>query len=199
MVETSLRICHCHCHMVDPATHWNSALSRDWSRAWPSRAAHQSLLLSSASLASLAHCWRLRALRDLLATFPTPLHARPGPLRLPASQTSRPTLTATGTPSSTPTASLRLPLSLQPPSPSRLTPLELVGVLATSAAVASAKPPSAPNGVTSESSSRVCSARCRRLLVLSAGSWRGTLVRSRLLWGSLSTLSCTFLTRCTTL
>ena len=63
------------------------------------------------------------------------------------------TLTATGTPSSTPTASPRLPMSLQPPSPSRLTPLELVGALVTSAAVACARPPSA-----------LCGAKFKRFL-----------------------------------
>ena len=40
-------------------------------------------------------------------------------------------------------------MALRPPSPSRLTPLELVGVLATSVAAVSAKPPSAPCGGTS--------------------------------------------------
>ena len=106
------------------------SLSRDWSRA------SQELPTSPSR--------RLRALRDPLATLPTALQAWLRPLRL--LQTSRPTQTATGTPSSTPTASPRLPLSLQPPSPSRLTPLVLVGALATSAAVAGAKPPSAPCG-----------------------------------------------------
>ena len=52
----------------------------------------------------------------------------------------------TGTLSSTHTASPRLLVAPRPPSPSRPTPLELVGVLATSVAVASAKPPSAPCG-----------------------------------------------------
>ena len=76
--------------------------------------------------------------------LPTLQHARPRPSRLPPSQTSLPTLTTTGTLSSMPTASPRLPALLQPPSPSRPTPLVKVGVLATSAAVACAKPPSAP-------------------------------------------------------
>ena len=47
------------------------------------------------------------------------------------------------------------PMSLQPPSPSRPTPLELVGALPTSAAVAFAKPPSAPCGVRSKRPRRV--------------------------------------------
>ena len=71
------------------------------------------------------------------------------------------------------------PLSLQPPSPSRLTPLVLVGVLATSAAVACARPPSAPCGAIFERSPRDCSALRHRsvrwgrlLLVLSSGSWQ---------------------------
>ena len=116
--------------------------SRDWSRAWPSRAAHP---LSCASPVSLALLLQLRALRGHLAKLLRLLHQRK-PLRLPASHMSRPTLTAIGMPSSTHTASPRLPMSLQPPSPSRPTPLELVGALATSAAVACAKPPSAPCG-----------------------------------------------------
>ena len=124
---------------VDPSP----SLSRDWSRAWPSRAAHQSLPLSCASPVSLARLLQLRALRGLLEKPLRLLHQRK-PLRLPAFQTLRPTLTAIGMPSSTHTASPRLPMSLQPPSPSRPTPLELVGALATSAAVACAKPPSAP-------------------------------------------------------
>ena len=52
-----------------------------------------------------------------------------------------------GTLSLTHTAvSPRLLVAPRPPSPSRLSPLELVGVLATSVAVARAKPPSAPCG-----------------------------------------------------
>ena len=131
---------------VDPSP----SLSRDWSRAWPSRAAHQSLPLSCASPVSLARLLQLRALRGLLVK----------PLRLPACQTSRPTLTAIGMPSSTHTASSRLPMSLQPPSPSRPTPLELVGALATSAAVACAKLSSAP-----------CGARSKRPCCVSHATW----------------------------
>ena len=105
--------------------------------------------LSCASPVSLARLLQLRALRGLLAKLLRLLHQRK-PLRLPAFQMSRPTLTAIGMPSSTHTASLRLPMSLQPPSPSRPMPLELVGALATSAVVACAKPPSAPCGAISK-------------------------------------------------
>ena len=60
----------------------------------------------------------------------------------------RPTPTTNGTLSLTHTASPHLSVAQRPPSPSRLTPLELVGVLATSVAAASARPPSAPCGGT---------------------------------------------------
>ena len=70
------------------------SLSRDWSRAWPSRAAHQSLPLSCASLVSLARQLLPRALRGLLVKPLRPL-LQPKPLRPPALLTSRPTLTAT--------------------------------------------------------------------------------------------------------
>ena len=135
------------------------SLSRDWSRAWPSQAAHQSLQLSSH-----APRRRLRALLVLPTLFLAPLHVRLGLLWFP-SQLLSPTLTATGTPSLTPTASPRLPRLLQPPSPSRLLPLVLVGVLATSAAVACARPLSAPCGAKSER-------LLRSPLVLSSGFWQ---------------------------
>ena len=60
----------------------------------------------------------------------------------------RPTPTTNGTLSLTHTASHRLLVAPRPPSPSRPSPLVLVGVLATSVAVVSAKPPSAPCGGT---------------------------------------------------
>ena len=82
-----------------------------------------------------ATCRRLRALCTL----------SPG-LRGPPCCADCPTPMMTGTLSSTNTASPRLLVAPRPPSPSRPTPLELVGVLATSVAVASAKPPSAPCG-----------------------------------------------------
>ena len=83
-----------------------------------------------------ATCRRLRALCTL----------SPG-LRGPLCCGDRvPTPMMAGTLSSTLTASPRLLVAPRPPSPSRPTPLELVGVLATSVAVASAKPPSAPCG-----------------------------------------------------
>ena len=55
-----------------------------------------------------------------------------------------------GTHSSTHTASPHLLVAPRPPSPSRPKPLQLVGVLATSVVVVSAKPPSAPCGGTFE-------------------------------------------------
>ena len=60
----------------------------------------------------------------------------------------RPTPTTNGTHSLTHTASPNLLVAPRPPSPSRPTPLGLVGVLATSVVVVSAKPPSAPCGGT---------------------------------------------------
>ena len=58
----------------------------------------------------------------------------------------RPTPMMNGTLSSMLTALPRLLVAPRPPSPSQPTPLVLVGVLATSEAVASAKPPSVPCG-----------------------------------------------------
>ena len=74
---------------------------------------------------------------------PAPLPRPPRPLVL---RSLRPTPMTNGTLSLTHTASLRLLVAPRPPSPSRPTPLVLVGVLATSVAVASAKPPNAPCG-----------------------------------------------------
>ena len=87
--------------------------SRDWSRAWPPSVAHQSRLPSCAFPASLA-------LSTLLQ------HPQPRPPRRHVLRRLRPTPMMTGTLSSTHTASPRL-LAPRPPSPSRLTPLELVG------------------------------------------------------------------------
>ena len=143
-------------------------LTRDWSRAWPSRAAHQSLRLSSASLAP--------SLRSNLARLPRLLHALHQPLWLPVLQTLRPTLTPIETPSLTLMASPRLQAALQPPSPSLPTPLVLVGVLATSAAVACARPPSAPCGAKFERSPRDCSALRHR-----SARW-SRLLLARLVW-----------------
>ena len=81
-----------------------------------------------------------------LSTPPGPLHPPPRPPRLPVPRSLRPTPMTNGTRSSTHTASPRLLVAPRPPSPSRPTPLVLVGVLATNVAVASAKPPSAPCG-----------------------------------------------------
>ena len=137
------------------------SLSRDWSRAWPSRAAHQSLPLSCASPVSLARLLQLRALRGPLVKLLRLLHQRK-PLRLPAFQRLRPTPMMTGTLSSMHMASPRLPVALRPPSPSRPTPLELVGAPATSAAAVCARPPSALCGGRSDVLSPV-------LCALSAG------------------------------
>ena len=87
------------------------------------------------------------SLRGLLEEFQTwkllrLLHQRK-PLRLPAFQRLRPIPMMTGTLSSMHMASPRLPVALRPPSPSRPTPLELVGAPATSAAAVCARPPSA--------------------------------------------------------
>ena len=138
------------------------SLSRDWSRAWPSRAAHQSLLLSCASPASPALSMLLQSPRRHLATLPGLLHPQPRPPRLPALQRLRPTPMMTGTLSSMHVASPRLPVALRPPSPSRPTPLELVGAPATSAAAVCARPPSALCGGRSDVLSPV-------LCALSAG------------------------------
>ena len=125
-------------------------LGQGWSRAWPSRAAHQSPPLSFASLVSLVLFTQPQTLCGHLAKVLRPLHAQLWLLRLPAFPTSHPALTTNGTPSSTPTALLRLLTAQQPPSPSRPTPLELVGAPVTSAAAACARPPSAPCGERSE-------------------------------------------------
>ena len=76
------------------------------------------------------------------------LHPLPGPPRPLVLRSLRPTPMTNGMLSLTHTASPRLLVAPRPPSPSRPTPLVLVGVLATSVAVVSAKPPSAPCGGT---------------------------------------------------
>ena len=81
-----------------------------------------------------------------------PLHPLLRPPRPIVPRSPRPTLMTNGTRSLTHTASPHLLVAPRPPSPSRLTPLELVGVLATSVAVGSAKPPSAPCGGTFDAS-----------------------------------------------
>ena len=141
-----------------PGASWSSSpsLSRDWSRAWPSRGAHQSLLLSCASPASPALSTLLQSPR-----CPGLLHPQPRPPRLPALQRLRPTPMMTGTLSSMHMVSPRLPVALRPPSPSRPTPLELVAP-ATSAVAACARPPSALCGGRSDVLSPV-------LCALSAG------------------------------
>ena len=88
--------------------------------------------------------------RSHLPTSPCPLHPLPRPPKPPVLRKPRPTPmmngTLSSTLSSTLTASPRLLVAPRPPSPSRPTPLVLVGVLATSDAVVSTKPPSAPCG-----------------------------------------------------
>ena len=119
--------------------------SRDWSRAWPPSVAHQSRLPNCVSHVLLVPSTLLRqSLSPPLSLLgpPFPPLLPPRPL---VSRSLRPTLTTNGTRSLTHTVSLapRLPL------PSRLPPLELVGVLATSVADDSARLPSAPCGGTS--------------------------------------------------
>ena len=122
--------------------------SRDWSRAWPPRVAHRSRLLSCAFPASLALSTPPQSARSHLSTPPGPLHPLPRPPRPLVLRSLRPTPMTNGTLSLTHTASPRLLVAPRPPSPSRPTPLVLVGVLATSVAVVSANPPSAPCGGT---------------------------------------------------
>ena len=122
--------------------------SRDWSRAWPPRVAHRSRLLSCAFPASLALSTLPQSARSHLSTPLGPLHPPPRPLRPLVPRSLRSTPTTNGTLSLTHTASHRLLGAPRPPSPSRPTPLVLVGVLATSVAAVSAKLPSAPCGGT---------------------------------------------------
>ena len=98
------------------------------------------------SCAFLALSTLLQSARSHLSTPPGPLHPLPRPLRLPVLRRPRPTPTMTGTLSLTHMASPRRLVAPRPPSPNRPTPLELVGVLAASDTVTSAKPPSAPCG-----------------------------------------------------
>ena len=119
--------------------------SRDWSRAWPPSVAHQSRLPNCVSHVLLVPSTLLRqSLSPPLSLLgpPFPPLLPPRPL---VSRSLRPTLTTNGTRSLTHTVSLALRLPL----PSRLPPLELVGVLATSVADDSARLPSAPCGGTS--------------------------------------------------
>ena len=108
--------------------------SRDWSRAWPPRVAHRSRLPSCASHASLALSTLPQLVRSLPPTFLDPLHPALRPPRPLVPRSPRPTPMTNGTHSLTHTASPHLLVAPRPPSPSRLTPLELVGVLATSVA-----------------------------------------------------------------
>ena len=119
--------------------------SRDWSRAWPPRVAHQSRLPSCVSHVSLVPFTLPRqSLSSPLSLLdpPFPPLLPPRPL---VPRSLRPTPTTNGTRSLTHTVSL----APRPPSPSRLSLLELVGVLKTSVADDSARLPSAPCGGTS--------------------------------------------------
>ena len=122
------------------------SLSRDWLRAWPPRVAHRSRLLSCAFPAFHALSTLPQSALSHLSTPLGPLHPPPRPLRTLVPRSLRPTPTTNGTLSLTHMASHRLLGAPRPPSPSRPTPLVLVGVLATSDAVVSAKLPSAPCG-----------------------------------------------------
>ena len=104
-------------------------------------------------------------------------------------QRLRPTPIMTGTLSSTHTASPRLLVASRPPSPSRPTPLELVGVLATSAAVACAKPPSAPCGGRSDALSPVLCALSAGVALLAVGLVLDTITLLRILGKSWRTWS----------
>ena len=86
--------------------------------------------------------------RNLPLSLLDPLRPLRQPPRLFVPRSLRPTPTTNGTLSLTHTASPHLSVAPRPPSPSRLTPLELVGVLATSVAAVSARPPSALCGGT---------------------------------------------------
>ena len=119
--------------------------SRDWSRAWPPSVAHQSRLPNCVPHVLLVPSTLLRQSLSPPLSLLDPLLPPLLPLRPLVSRSLRPTLTTNGTRSLTHTVSLapRLPL------PSRLPPLELVGVIATSVADDSARLPSAPCGGTS--------------------------------------------------
>ena len=104
---------------------------------------HRSRLPSCASHALLALSTLPRQSRSPPLTLLDPPLPPLQPLPL-VPRSLRPTPMTNGTRSLTHTVSL----APRPPSPSRLPPLELVGVLATSVAVVSAKPPSAPCGGT---------------------------------------------------
>ena len=94
-----------------------------------------------------------------------------------------------GTLSSTHTASPRLLVAPRPPSPSRPTPLVLVGVLATSVAVASAKPPSAPCGGKSDVLSSMLCASSAGVALLIVGLVLGTCTLPRVIQRTWWTMS----------
>ena len=134
-----------------PVSPWSPpSPSLAFSALGPPRVAHRFRLPSCAFHASLALFTLPQSCRSHPPTPLDPLHPllrSPRPL---VPRSLRPTPMTNGTHSSTHTASPHLLVAPRPPSPSRPKPLELVGVLATSVAVDSAKPPSAPCGGTFE-------------------------------------------------
>ena len=152
--------------------------SRDWLRAWPPSVAHQSRLPNCASHVLLVPS---TLLRQNLSHPPLPL-GPPLPqlllLRPLVSRSLRPTLTTNGTRSLTHMVSLapRLPL------PSRLPPLELVGVLATSVADDSARLPSAPCGEIFNTLSSVFCLFSAGVASLAAGFVLGMCTLLRVMW-----------------
>ena len=151
--------------------------SRDWSRAWPPRVARQSHLPSCAHVL-LVHS---RLPRQNLSHPPLLLDP-PLPqllfLRPPVLRSLRPTPMTNGTHSLTHTVSL----APRPPSPSRLLPLELVGVLATSVADVSARQPSAPCGEIFNILSPVLCAFSAGAASLAAGFVLGMRTLPRVMW-----------------
>ena len=152
--------------------------SRDWSRAWPPRVARQSRLPSCASHALLVHSRPPRQNLSRLPLLLDPLLPQLLLLRLPALRSLRPTLTTNGTRSLMHTASL----APRPPSPSRLLPLELVGVLATSVADVSARQPSAPCGEIFDTLSPVSCVFSAGVASLAAGIVLGMCTLPRVMW-----------------
>ena len=152
--------------------------SRDWSRAWPPRVARQSHLPSCASHVLLVHS---RLPRQNLSHPPLPLDP-PLPqlllLRPPVLRSLRPTPMTNGTRFLTHTVLL----APRPPSPSRLLPLELVGVLATSVADVSARQPSAPCGEIFNTLSPVFCVFSAGVASLAAGFVLGMCTLPRVMW-----------------
>ena len=152
--------------------------SRDWSRAWPPSVARPSRLPSCASHALLVHSRPPRQNLSRLPLLLDPLLPQLLLLRLPALRSLRPTLTTNGTRSLMHTVSL----APRPPSPSRLLPLELVGVLATSVADVSARQPSAPCGEIFDTLFPVSCVFSAGVASLAAGIVLGMCTFPRVMW-----------------